>query len=145
VIHPGGPDPDKTLVEVTPDTLEADGFSEAVITATLVDEFNNPLTLDSDPVNVVFEITSGKLLEKVKRNPTTGLYEQTLRAPNEGGTATITATIEGFDGDAQTNITFMGQPGCSCRTTQDAPVGAMPWGAWVLVFGGWAIGKRRRS
>jgi hypothetical protein len=115
VIHPGLPDGNKTILEVEPSELEADGFSEAVITATLVDAFNNPLTLDSEPETVVFEITSGKLLETVKRNPTTGLYEQTVRAPTEGGTATITATLEGRAGKAETTITFLARPGCSCH------------------------------
>jgi MYXO-CTERM domain-containing protein len=125
VIHPGQPDANKTLVEIEPKELDADGFSQAVITATLVDTFNNPLTLDSERHPVHFELSAGKLLETLERNPTTGHYTQPLRAPNEPGEGKVTVTIEGFEGQAEATITFRGAPGCACASHDDSPLAGL--------------------
>jgi MYXO-CTERM domain-containing protein len=61
---------------------------------------------------VAFETDLGSLDETVERDPLTGRYRGTLRAPREGGIATVRVVVEDQPGPT-TNVEFVPQ-GCTC-------------------------------
>src|SRR5690606_32941747 len=106
------PDPAATLLEATPASAPANGFSLVEIRATLVDVAGNTLGADDPPYEVAFETDLGTLEGAAERDPLTGRYLGTLRAPSAGGNATVRVVVEGEPG-ATTTVEFVPQ-GCTC-------------------------------
>lgn len=106
------PDPGRTLLEVDPQTAPADGFTIVKLRAKLVDQFNNLLGTDAPSFPVVFTADLGTLVNEPRRDPTTGFYEQDLRAPRAGGTAVIGVTVDGAAGPTS-QVEFV-KDGCAC-------------------------------
>jgi len=111
LVHPGAPDPTRTLLVVDPDTLPSDGLSTATITATLVDAYANPLGVDAPSYDVGFETTQG-VIGDVDYDPVTGRYETTLRSTAGTGTAEVTVLVDGAAG-ASVSVEFTPY-GCDC-------------------------------
>lgn len=118
VVRPADVDVERTIIEVAPATLPADGFSKSTITVRLVDLFNNPLDESSEPHDVVISTTeAGLLLEAVELDPLTGAYTQVLQARRIDGTATIGVTVDGVAAPATVDITIEGAGGCRCAAS----------------------------
>lgn len=118
LVTPGEPDAVRTVLEVTPDELLADGFSLVELRATLVDLYNNLLGPDDEPFDVRFTASMGTLEGVAERDPLTGQYVQSLKAPRAGGEARVQVFVEGAPGREAT-VTFT-SPGCGCKGTGDA-------------------------
>jgi MYXO-CTERM domain-containing protein len=134
-VNASAPDPSRTIIEVTPDSIDANGAAEAVIRVRLVDESGNILGADSPPVDVGISTDLGRLLDTVERNPLDGTYSQTLQSGRAGGVATIRVTVDG-EAAGEATVTIVGPEGCTCSSA----VGSAPlWvAALLLVF------RRRR-
>jgi hypothetical protein len=115
-LNAGGADPAATIIEVTPDSLNGNGVDEAVITVRLVDDNGNILGPDSPDADVTIATDLGRLLDSVDRDPLDGTYGQILRAPRQGGTATITVTVDGEDAGTA-SVAIVGREGCTCGTS----------------------------
>ncbi len=77
------------VVEAKPNSLIADGKSTSVITVTLKDDLNNPITGQT----VQIEVTKGQgTISSVKDN-NDGTYTATYTSSTQPGTETITATV----------------------------------------------------
>tara|TARA_B100000683_G_scaffold89686_1_gene88608 strand:+ start:1218 stop:2594 length:1377 start_codon:yes stop_codon:yes gene_type:complete len=147
VIEAGEPDPNLTLMssDITP--MVADGRSEAVISITLVDRFNNPLGVDAPDYTVEVSATLGTLGNAVERDPVSGLYTQTLLAPLEGEEIVVTAEVVGFAGQTTLTIPLLPAEGCNCSQSQTPA----PWNAsgglfaLVMLFGISLRNKKRRK
>lgn len=94
----------------------ADGFTMIDIRGTLVDAFGNLYDEEADPQLVEFTTTLGGLEGNAERDPVDGTYNQKLRAPGEGGTATVTLVVNGQAGSS-VDIEFNDPPGCTCKST----------------------------
>lgn len=117
VIRPADADPEKTVIEVDPPEIPADGFSKSVITVRLVDLFNNPLDETSEPHDVVITTDNGRLLEEVELDPLTGVYQQTLQAQRRDGPATIRVTVDGVEAPGTATVDIQGAGGCRCASS----------------------------
>lgn len=136
VVTPGAADPARTLLEVTPEELLADGFSLVEVRATLVDPYNNLLGPDDDLYNVSFTTDLGTLEGAAERDPLSGQYVQQLKAPRAGGTATVQVTVDGVPGPSK-EVRFL-ERGCSCQGAGDsAPLS-------LLALSLLALGARRK-
>lgn len=132
-----GPTAAKTIIEVEPGTLPADGISEALIRIRLVDDDNNLLGPDAPPHEVAVTTTLGLLRDAVKRDVLDGTYQQVIAAQRRGGTAQIKVTLDGEDAGSG-ELVFAGAQGCTC--TQASPSSLLAAIAlWVL-----AVRRRRR-
>lgn len=89
-LQPGTANPDSSFISVSEDTLIADGTSESEITIQLRDQFGNNLISDGDNVTVS-RTGSGNLSSVTDNND--GTYTATLTAPNDVGSATISAEV----------------------------------------------------
>lgn len=137
-VFAGGPDPDKTLLSAEPAELPSDGFSTSTITAILVDEFNNPLDIDSPDEDVNFTTTLGEISD-IERDIVTGDYVAVLTSSREAGDATVTVEVDGVAGSTLT-VRMIGG-GCDCDQASgqgwSTLLGALFLGALLL--------RRRRS
>lgn len=130
-VFPGEPEASRTVLEATPETVMADGFSTIEIRATLVDSYNNLLDAEQDFYDVRFESALGTLEGSVERDPLTGQYLQTLKAPSSGGESAVQVFIENEAG-SQVNVEFVDR-GCGCMSHSDQA--AMSWlGFFLLLF-----------
>lgn len=112
IVRPADVDPEKTLLEIEPKEVPADGNSLIALRARLVDRFNNLLDESSDDHVVEFKVDIGKLENDVVRDPNNGSYTQKLRATREGGSTTVTVFVDGVEG-ASADVTFV-KEGCQC-------------------------------
>ncbi len=115
-LNAGGADPAATIIEVSPKTLNGNGVDEAVITVRLVDENGNILGPDSPDADVVVSTDLGRILDDVERDPLDGTYGAVLRAPRQGGTATVTVTVDGEAAGSAT-VDIIGKQGCTCGSS----------------------------
>lgn len=136
VIEAGEPDPTRTLVSSDISPMVADGRSEATISITLVDGFNNPLGVDAPEYTVDVSATLGTLGQAAERDPISGLYTQTLLAPLEGEEIVVTVEVVGFAGDATLTIPLLPPEGCNC---EQAPVRERKGALLALLLLGWAL------
>lgn len=120
-INASAPDPARTIIEATPDTLSANGVDESIIRIRLVDENGNILGPDADEVDVDVSADLGRLIDGVERDPLDGSYEVVLRAGREGGSAKITVTVAGVAA-GETSVTIVGAQGCTCTSATGAPL-----------------------
>jgi uncharacterized protein (TIGR03382 family) len=134
IVHPAAPDVAKTLIEATPEGVPADGNSQILLRARLVDTFNNVLDENSDPHEVTFTSELGTLLDTAQLDPLDGTYTQTLQASRKGGASTVQVFVDGVAGPTHT-VSFEGG-GCEC-----ANAGAALPLALVLL----ALSRRRRG
>jgi hypothetical protein len=150
-IAAGRLDVSRTVIEVVPGTLPANGVAEAEITVRLVDENNNLIGPDADDEDVVISADIGVLRDEVRRDVLDGTYKQTIRAQRTGGTARIAVTVNGEDAGFAT-LVFDGEPGCQCTArgrgtgtgtgTGTAPAG---WGLGALLAATALLRRRRRT
>lgn len=116
VVRPGSLDVASTILEADPKEIPADNFTKTTIRARLVDRFNNPLDETSEPHELVFTTTAGRLLGEVERDPATGTYSQELQAQIKPDTATVSVTIDGEEGPAIDVVMTGEEGGCSCAS-----------------------------
>ena len=141
IVSPGVPEATRTILSVTPEVVPADGFSLVTIDATLVDAVNNVLTVDDPGYDVTFLTDMGTLEDVAERDPITGHYLQELKAPREGGRATIQVVIEGVPG-ADVRVEFE-QRGCSCDSATPRPAAYGLITALLLAMSGLRARRRR--
>lgn len=141
-VSAGAPDPERTLLDVTPETARADGFSLIEVRARLVDEVNNILSLDDPDYEVAFTTDLGTLEGEAERDPITGAYRQSLKAPRQAGDATVQVVVENVPGSTAT-VAFEGG-GCGCGAS-GGDLSLL--GLLALLAGRWLRPgqKRRRS
>jgi len=140
-VEGGAPVPANTVIEAEPEEAPADGDSRIVLTAILVDEGQNPLGPEAPPVSVHFTSTLGTVLEEeALYDVLTGQYTQEVRAPEQGGAATVTVVVDGVDGATRT-ITWT-DTGCACSETARTPTVVEASFALGLV---WLVASRRRE
>jgi hypothetical protein len=135
-VNASTPDPARTIIEVTPDSLAANGLDAAVVRVRLVDTNGNILGADSPAADVSFATDLGRLLEVVERNPLDGSYSQTLQAGRAAGTATVTVTVNGASAGEAT-VAIVGPAGCTCAHA--SPLDPLWLGGIALL-----VGRRRR-
>jgi MYXO-CTERM domain-containing protein len=140
LVEARSPDAGRTIVEVDPQTIPANGVATATVTVKLVDPDNNLLGPDSDAHDVAIATDLGLLRDDVERSPLDGFYRQTLQAQRRGGTATIRVTVDGEDAGEATLVLEGDEGGCGCAAASpgDASLGATL--ASLLL----AAGRRRR-
>jgi MYXO-CTERM domain-containing protein len=136
LVNARGPDAARTIVEVDPAEIPANGVATAVVTVKLVDPDNNLLGPDSDPHDVVIATDLGLLRDDVELDPLDGFYRQTIQAQRRGGTATIRVTVDGEDAGEATLEIVGDNGGCGCAAASPAD------GAGLLVVV--LVGARRR-
>jgi MYXO-CTERM domain-containing protein len=143
VVNARGPDAKKTIVEVDPTTIAANGADTAAITVKLVDEDGNLLGPDSDPHDVAITADLGLLRDDVERSPLDGFYRQTLQAPRKAGTATIRVTVDGEDAGSVELVLAGDAGGCGCASSSSSssPVDA----AVVAALSVFVLRRRRRE
>jgi hypothetical protein len=117
VVRPADVDVAKTIIEVDPPEIPADGFAKSLITVRLVDTFNNPLDETSEPHDVVIASDNGILLEEVELDLLSGVYRQELQAQRKDGPATITVTVDGVAVPATGTVDIVGAGGCRCGSS----------------------------
>jgi MYXO-CTERM domain-containing protein len=139
-VRPGVPDATRTLLEAEPRSANADGFSLIEVRATLVDGYNNLLGIDEPLYDVSFTTDLGSLEGAAERDAVTGHYLQTIKAPLEGGQATVQIVVEGLPGSDIT-INFRDQ-GCSCDVS-DGSAPLVPASLFALLLLG--LARRRKS
>lgn len=128
---------DRTRLTATPASAIADGYSQVLIEATLIDRFNNALGPDADFHAVVFTASAGTLLDNVLLDPLTGRYTQQLEAPTASATARVSISV---DDTAGPSIEVAFTPGeCGCRGAT-APAVTLP-----LLAGLALLAARRRN
>ena len=116
VVNAGGPVADATIIELTPAIIQGNGVDESTIRVRLVDQFGNLLGPDAEIADVDITTDLGLLIDGVERDPLDGTYEQVLRAPRGGGTATITVTVNGEPAGTK-KLTIEGaEGGCNCQS-----------------------------
>ena len=130
-VFAGGADPDRTLLTASPTEIDSDAISTSVITAILVDAFNNPLDLDAPEEDVVFTTTLGTIGE-VERDIVTGDYTAILTSSREPGDAVVTIEINGVAG-ASVTVRFLGGS-CDCDQTGSGGEGILALLALLAVF-----------
>jgi uncharacterized protein (TIGR03382 family) len=123
-VNASTPDPGRTIIEVTPDTIDANGADEAVIRVRLVDENGNILGADSPAADVGISTDLGRLLDTVERSPLDGTYSQTLQSGRAGGVATIRVTVDG-EAAGEATVTIVGPEGCTCSGISGGPFAAV--------------------
>ncbi|MAL16712.1 MAG: hypothetical protein CL670_08945 [Balneola sp.] len=105
-VNPAAADADSSTISVSADTLIADGSSQSIITVQLKDEFGNYLTSGGE--TVVISRTGTGVLSSTTDNGD-GTYSATLTAPNDVGSADISATVNASSitsGDPEIVYTF---------------------------------------
>jgi MYXO-CTERM domain-containing protein len=142
-VEGGAPVPSNTIIEADPEEAPADGLARITLKAILVDEGQNPLGSESPPVSVRFTSTLGTVLEEeALYDVLTGHYTQEVRAPETGGSATVTVIVGGEDGATRT-ITWL-DDGCACAETGGAPSSSTAF-AIALLFAGTRLRRRPAS
>jgi hypothetical protein len=138
LVRAGAPEAGRTIIEVDPTTIAANGADEATVTVKLVDRNGNLLGPDADIYDVAIASDLGLLGDDVERSPLDGFYRQTLQAQRKPGTATIDVTVDGEAAGSVTLVLEGDAGGCSCEA-------ASPVDASVLLASGLALwGARRR-
>lgn len=135
-VNASAPDPARTIIEVTLDSLPANGAAEAVIRIRLVDDNGNILGADSPPADVGITTDLGRLIDTVERNPLDGTYSQILQSGRAGGTATLRVTVDG-EPAGEASVTIVGPEGCTCS-------GATGWPFAAVLGLSWRRRRRRR-
>lgn len=135
-VNASAPDAARTIIEVTPDSIEANGVAASVIRVRLVDENGNILGADSPPADVGITTDLGRLLDSVERNPLDGTYSQTLQSGRAGGVATVRVTVDG-EAAGEVTVTIIGPEGCTCHGVGGS---APMWAAAIAL----ALARRRR-
>lgn len=105
-VNPAAANADSSFISVSQDTLIADGVSETTITVQLRDVYGNNLSSGGD--NVTISRTGTGTLSSVTDNGD-GTYSATLTAPNNVGSATISASVNSTpitSGDPNVVYTF---------------------------------------
>jgi MYXO-CTERM domain-containing protein len=125
----------KTIIEVDPETVPADGFSTVKITVKLVDGDNGILDVNAPEYDVVVTTDLGTISDPAARDPLTGFYVAELKAARAGGTATIGVLVDGAPGPTA-EVEFV-KEGCACVSTS----GPAPAAALVLLV---VVARRRR-
>jgi hypothetical protein len=139
VVRARGPDAARTIVEVDPTTIEANGVDTATVTVKLVDRDGNLLGPDSDPHTLAVTTDLGILRDDVERSPLDGFYRQKLQAQRKPGTATIRVTVDGDDA-GEVALVLAGNPGgCTCASS--SPGDGVLCTTVTLLF----LVRRRRS
>lgn len=136
------PDPAATLLTATPESAPADGVSVIDLRATLVDTAGNPLGADDPPYSVELESDLGTFVEEATRDPLTGHYLARLRAPRDGGDATVRVVVEDEPG-ATLIIPFV-ENGCTCTGAGSPREGALAL-LGVAALGLSVIRRRRET
>ena len=146
VVRPADVDIARTIIEVDPPEIPADGFSKSTITVRLVDTFNNPLDETSEPHDVVITSDNGILLEEVELDLLTGVYRQELQAQRKDGAATITVTVDGEAVPATRTVEIVGEGGCRCASSSrdSASSGLLACGGAALLLARRVSKSRRR-
>jgi len=132
---------ERTLLTATPERAPADGFSQVVIEATLIDVFGNPLGPDGDPHTVRFETDAGKLLDEVALDLASGHYAQALEAPLMASSAKVSVFVDDEPGP-EVAVEFYAD-GCGCRARDVTE----PCAAALIIplaLLAWRAGQRRR-
>lgn len=140
IVRPADVDPTRTILEIDPDEIPADGFSKSKLRVRLVDVYNNPLDEESEPHEVVLATDLGVLVDAPALDPDTGTYTQELQAQRKAGTATITVTVDGVTATTGT-VEIIGGGGCACGSASHT-AGA---GAFLLGIGLFDLARRRRT
>lgn len=91
VLNPAAADPDSSFIEVSRDTMIADGSSTATVTVTLVDQYGNRLTDGGDNVGISIQSGTGSLGSVTDNGD--GTYQATLTAASDVGSGTIGASV----------------------------------------------------
>lgn len=94
--------PANVTVTVAPTSLPANGTSTSDVTATIRDEFGNPLA--NQPIN--FTTSLGSITASALTNGA-GVAQATLTAASTPGTATVTASAGSVSGTAQAAMTLV--------------------------------------
>lgn len=141
-VRAAAPRAEATLLEATPASAPANGFSLVEVRATLVDSANNTLGADDPLYDVRFETDLGTFESDAERDPLTGNYLASLKAPTSGGDATVRVVVEDVPG-ATVTVEFL-QQGCTCAAGSRAggPGGAL-WLSGALLFFLWRVRARR--
>ena len=135
VLLPAPVAPERTTLTANPETAPAGGSAPVEITVTVRDRFDNPLGVDAPVHAVAVEIEGaamGASLQEPQatRDPVTGLYKQTLLAPNRKGTVALTAVVDGARG-GHLEVTFSGVlPFGPCVCSR--PAAGLPWAVLLL-------------
>ncbi|MBN1560704.1 hypothetical protein JW998_10670, partial [candidate division KSB1 bacterium] len=108
-IHPV--DPEKTLVEVNPANIPADGISTTIITVKPRDSLGNSLGTGQ---TVSLTSTAGELLATVSDNGE-GSYTQVLRSSTVPGSAVITAIVNGVTVNQKPHVVFTALSGAAIK------------------------------
>lgn len=127
-VNPAAANPDSSFISVSTDTLIADGSSPSEITVQLRDEFGNDLITGGDAVTV--SRTGTGTLSSVTDN-SDGTYSATLTAPNDVGSATISAEINSSpitSGDPEVVFTFGALSTFLVETTGGGAIGTQTAG-----------------
>jgi hypothetical protein len=125
IVRPADVDVARTVIEVDPAELPADGFSKSTVTVRLVDVFNNPLNETNLSHDVVVTTDLGLLIDSVEQDPLSGAYTQLLQAQRKAGTATIGVTVDGVAAPATALIQITGAGACRCTSSGGADAGAL--------------------
>jgi hypothetical protein len=99
-------DSDATTISVQPETVSADGYSNGTVTVTPRDRYGNVIGSGMD---VEIYTTLGTLLSTEVRDVGDGTYTRILQAPEEPGTATVSATVNGTAIDSTATVEFLEQ------------------------------------
>ncbi|WP_234567132.1 invasin domain 3-containing protein [Rhodohalobacter sp. 614A] len=109
------PDPQFTQIEVNPDELPADGESQAMVTVTLRDENDDPVSAGGYCSNVDISTTGGSLGDVIDNGD--GTCTLPLTAANDPGMAEITGTYNGDNIEDSASIEFTALPPSAEFTT----------------------------
>ncbi|PVZ81749.1 hypothetical protein C9426_31655 [Serratia sp. S1B] len=82
-------DANKSTLTVSKDSILADGAATSVVTLTLLDINNNPVTGQT----VKFTTTLGAVADAVETSPGSGIYAASLKSGTETGTANLTVNV----------------------------------------------------
>lgn len=109
VVDPAAPHPDYSTISATPQTMIANGSSQATVTVQLIDQFGNVHQENvSETILIFLESSAGGSLSSTTGNGD-GTYTATLTASNDVGVEEIGASIDGTEittGNPDVTYTF---------------------------------------
>jgi len=106
--------PDRVILEASPESLSADGFSRSTISAKLVDRFGNPVT---GSVQVQLTPSSSQFVTLTSATVYTGGQVQVIAKNQQTGSTTITGVAGGYPVTPLTINTYI--PGAPTRVVID--------------------------